>query len=76
MENTQTVDARYSSGKFGPQRLARYIGQTVSAGADRRRLRVQDQHAPAPIAEIEGDKYALEAEAFAGRFTATKATSK
>ena len=52
----QSVEARYLLVNFGRNVLARYIGQVVPAGCHGRRLRVQDQHAPAAVAEIEGDE--------------------
>src|SRR5205823_3595979 len=45
-----------SSGKFWPERSGEIYWPIISAGSHRRRLRIQDEHAPAPIAETEGQK--------------------
>ena len=63
----QTVDARFLLVNFGRNVLAKYIGQIISARCHRRRFRVQDQHAPATIAEVEGEKVPG-AEALCGTF--------
>ena len=67
MENARRSRRDFLLVNFGRNVLAKIYRPIISAGSHRRRLRVQDQHASAPIAETEGEKYPA-TEAFCGTF--------
>src|ERR1700692_3282838 len=45
-----------SFGKLWPERAREIFAESVSAGRHGRRIRIQDQYAPAPVAEAKGQK--------------------
>src|SRR5947208_16924068 len=48
-----------SPGKFWSQRIGKVYRPVVPAGCHGRRFCVQDQHAPATVAEVEGDEICI-----------------